>query len=121
MDIRPIRTEADYAWAMQAFEALKDAPPGSAEADRLEVLITLIGAYESARYLSDPVDPIETLKFEMERQGLTAKDLVPMIGQPNRVYEVLSGKRQLSLPMIRRLHRGLGIPLEFLLAEPKAS
>ena len=87
--------------------------------DRQLILGTLIDAFERQKYLTDPPDPVETLKSEMETHSLSISDLVPFIDQPNRVYEVLSGKRGLSIQMIRRLHRGLGIPLEVLIAEPK--
>ena len=78
-------------------------------------MVTLIEAYERKHYPIDPPDPIEAIKFRMEQGGLTVKDLEPMIGKSNRVYEVLSGKRNLTLPMIRRLHRDLGIPAESLI------
>ena len=83
------------------------------------ILRTLIEAFERQKYVTDPPDPVETLKFEMETRSLSVSDLVPFIGQPNRVYEVLSGKRGLSIQLIRRLHRGLGLLLEMLIAEPK--
>jgi HTH-type transcriptional regulator/antitoxin HigA len=87
----------------------------SAEGERLEVLGTLVQAYEAKHYAIDPPDPIEAIKFRMEQSGLTVKDLVPYIGPLNRVYEVLSGKRSLSLSMIRRLSDGLHIPAEILI------
>jgi len=115
----PIRTEDDYKAALKAVEAVFDAPteldPDSDEGARFEALITLIEAYERKHYPIDPPDPIEAIKFRMDQGGLTVKDLVPMIGKSNRVYEVLSGKRNLTLPMIRRLHRDLGIPAESLI------
>src|SRR6056300_1054658 len=92
---------------------------GSSDEATLDALATLIDAYERKRFPIEQPDPIDYLKFAMDQRGLTASDLVPLIGQPNRVYEVLSGKRGLSIQMIRRLHRGLGIPLEVLIAEPK--
>ena len=87
----------------------------------MDALATLINAYERKRFPIEQPDPIDYLKFAMDQRGLTVSDLVPFIGQPNRVYEVLSGKRGLSIQMIRRLHRGLGIPLEVLIAEPKSA
>ena len=93
--------------------------PGSSDEAILDALATLIDAYERKRFPIGEPDPIDYLKLTMDQRGLTASDLVPLIGQPNRVYEVLSGKRGLSIQMIRRLHRGLGIPLEVLIAEPK--
>ena len=117
----PIRTEDDYMAALKAVEAVFDAPAepdtDSDEGARFEALITLIEAYERKHYPIDPPDPIEAIKFRMEQGGLTVKDLEPMIGKSNRVYEVLSGKRNLTLPMIRRLHRDLGIPAESLIGQ----
>lgn len=117
--LKPIRTEADYQAALKIAEAFFDAPeepdPDSEEGAALDALVTLIEAYERKHYPIAPPDPIEAIKFYMEQQNLTVKDLAPMIGQPNRVYEVLSGKRALSLAMIRKLHQGLGIPAEVLI------
>ncbi|MDA8631280.1 transcriptional regulator [Litoricolaceae bacterium] len=93
--------------------------PGSSDEATLDALTTLINAYERKRFPIKEPDPIDYLKFAMDQRGRTASDLVPFIGHPNRVYEVLSGKRGLSIQMIRRLHRGLGIPLEVLITEPK--
>jgi HTH-type transcriptional regulator/antitoxin HigA len=123
MDLFPIRNDCDHRRALDRFSSLADPEPepGSAQEATLEALAILIDAYERKRYPLEQPDPIDYLKFEMERRGLSVSDLVPFIGQPNRVYEVLSGKRRLSIPMIRRLHRGLGIPLEVLLAEPKGA
>jgi HTH-type transcriptional regulator / antitoxin HigA len=119
MDIRPIHTDADYQAALQAASAYFDnePEPGSEDGDRFEILITLIQAWESKHFPLDMPDPIEAIKFRMEQSGLAIKDLEPMIGRPNRVYEVLNKKRPLTLAMIRRLHRGLGIPAEVLVAE----
>ena len=117
MDIRPIRTDADYQWALNVYDAIKHAEPDTPEGARLEVLITLIDAYERAQYPTSTPDPIDYLQFEMERRGLRIADLVPFIGQPNRAYEILNRKRKLTLQMIRRLHRGLGIPLDVLLCQ----
>lgn len=120
MNIRPIHNEADYQAALKAVSAYFDnePEPGTEDADRFEVLLTLIQAYESRHFPVGLPDPIEAIKFRMEQSGLAIKDLEPMIGRTNRVYEVLNRKRPLTLPMIRRLHRSLGIPAEVLVAEP---
>src|SRR2546422_10678287 len=112
MEIKPIRTKADHRAALKENEALMSARPGTPEGDRLDVLATLVEAWEKKRYPMELPDPVEAIKFRMEQSGLAAKDLVPMIGQINRVYEVLNRKRPLTLQMIRRLHRDLGIPSE---------
>jgi len=116
MNIRPIRNEDDYQVALKAVSRYFDHPPevGTPEGDEFDVLITLIESYENKHHAIAAPDPIEAIKFRMEQSGLTAKDLVPSIGQPNRVYEVLNGKRALTLNMIRNLHRNLGIPVESL-------
>jgi|SRR5688572_8467796 HTH-type transcriptional regulator/antitoxin HigA len=117
MDIRPIRTEADYKAALKAVSPYfdREPAPGTEDADRFEVLLALIQSYESKNHPIDPPDAIEAIKFRMEQQGLSAKDLEPFIGQLNRVYEVLNHKRPLTLRMIRRIHKGLGIPAEVLI------
>ena len=119
MEIRPIHTEADYQAALQEVSALMDQDPdaGTPDGDRLDVLATLVQAYEAKHYPIAPPDPIEAIKFRMEQGGLSIKDLEPLIGRSNRVYEVLGRTRPLTLPMIRRLHKGLGIPAEVLIAE----
>lgn len=121
MDIRPIKTEADHEAALAEVERLWTAAPASPEADRLDVLVTLIQAYEEARHPIHPPDPIEAILFRMEQQELTRKDLEPFIGSRGRVSEVLNRTRSLTLPMIRRLHEGLGIPAEVLIQETRAS
>jgi HTH-type transcriptional regulator/antitoxin HigA len=115
MEIRPIKTEADYEVALQEIESLMIAEPHTPEGDRLEVLVTLVEAYEAKHFPLDLPDPVESIKFVMEQRNLTVKDLVPLIGKPNRVYEILNRKRPLTLEMIRRLHRELGIPAEALI------
>ena len=117
MNIHPIRTKADYKRALREVSAyFDDEPePGSEDGDRFEILATLVEAYESKHFPIDAPDPIEAIRFRMEQGGLTVKDLVPSIGQPNRVYEVLNRKRGLTLEMIRNLHRNLGIPAESLI------
>jgi len=117
MDVKPIRTEDDYRAAMRQVSAyFDDEPePGSAEGDHFEVLLALVQAYEAARYPVALPDPIEAIKCRMDQAGLTPKDLTPYIGRLNRVYEVLARRRPLTLPMIRKLHAGLGIPAESLI------
>ena len=125
MEIKAIRTEADYLTALQEVSVLIDLDPSadSPEGERLDVLGTLVQAYEAKHHVIDLPDPIEAIKFRMEQSGLTVKDLVPYIGSLNRVYEVLSYKRSLSLNMIRRLSEGLHIPAEVLIraSEPVAA
>jgi HTH-type transcriptional regulator/antitoxin HigA len=117
MEIRPIRNEDDYRAALAEVSPLfdHDPEPGTAEGDRFDVMVTLIEAYERRHHPVGPPDPIEAIKFRMEQQGLTPRDLQPMIGRLNRVYEVLAGRRPLTLAMVRRLHTQLGIPAESLL------
>ena len=119
MQIRPIHTKADYKAALKIVSTLVDADPaqGTPDGDRLEVLGTLVAAYEAKHYPIELPDPIEAIKFRMEQQGLSAKDLTPMIGGLNRVYEVLNRKRPLSIGMVRRLNSGLGISAECLIRE----
>lgn len=119
MEISAIRTKEDYFAAMKEVSALIDLDPmfESPEGERLDVLGTLIQAYETKHYPIDPPDPIDAIKFRMDQSGLTVKDLVPYIGPVNRVYEILSHKRSLSLSMIRRLSEGLNIPAEILIRE----
>ena len=117
MEIKPIRSKADYRAALKAVENLMSARAGSPEGDRLDVMVTLIEAYERKHFPLDPPDPVEAIKFRMEQMALAPKDLVPMIGQLNRVYEILNRKRPLTLQMIRRLHSKLGIPAESLIKE----
>lgn len=115
MNIKPIKTETDYRAALKSVERLMRAQPGTPDGDRLDVLVTLVEAYEAAHYPMDLPDPVEAIKFRMEQSGLTAKDLQPAIGQRNRVYEILNGKRALTLPMIWKLHEMFGIPAESLI------
>ena len=117
MNIHPIRSEHDYKAALQELSAYFDnePEPGTEDGDRFEVLATLVEAYEATAFPVDAPGPIEAIRFRMEQGGLTVKDLVPSIGKPNRVYEVLNGKRGLTIDMIRNLHRNLGIPAESLI------
>jgi HTH-type transcriptional regulator/antitoxin HigA len=122
MNIRPIRTSADYKSTLKEISVLMESDPdlGTPEGDRLDILVTLVQAYEAKHAPMTPPDPVEAIKFRMEQSGLSVKDLEPMIGKSNRVYEVLSRKRPLTLAMIRRLHQSLGIPASVLIAETVA-
>lgn len=119
--IRPIKTEEDYEAVLERIDALMDAEAGSDEADELEVLATLVELYEDKHYPMDFPDPIEALKFRMEQANLSRRDLIPLLGSYSKVSEVLSGKRSLTLQMIRALHEHLGIPADVLLKQPGAS
>jgi HTH-type transcriptional regulator / antitoxin HigA len=114
-EVKPIRSEADYEKALAEVERLWGARSGTPEGDRLDVLATLIDAYESAHHPIDPPDPIEAIKFRMEQQGLTRKDLEGILGSRTRIAEVLNRRRGLSINMIRRLHNRLGISAEVLI------
>lgn len=114
-ELKPIRTKADYEKALSEIERLWGAKNGTPEGDRLDILATLIDAYEAEHYPMDPPDPIEAIKFRMESLGLSRKDLEPLIGTRTRVAEVLNRKRGLSIGMIRRLHDRLGISAEVLI------
>ena len=119
MDIRPIKTDADYRAALNDIENLMMAEPDTVEGEKLDILVTLVEAYEAKHFPMYLPDPVEAIKFEMERKGLTVKDLEPMIGKSNRVYEILNHKRSLTLKMIWKLHEGLGIPAESLIKPPQ--
>ncbi|EGH9360808.1 helix-turn-helix domain-containing protein [Salmonella enterica] len=116
MVIKPIKTEKDYEAALRAVEPFfdKEPPAETAEGDFFEIMCVLISEYESKHYPIEPPDPVEAILFRMEQQGLTVKDLASAIGQENRVYEILKRKRNLTLPMIRKLHSQFGIPLRSL-------
>ena len=116
MNIKPIRNDEDLRLAFARLELIYQAQEGTTEADEMEVLVTLIEAYENKHYPISAADSIEAIKFRMEQQGLTQKDLEPYIGSSGRVSEVLSRKRGLSLSMVKRLHEGLQIPYESLLS-----
>jgi HTH-type transcriptional regulator/antitoxin HigA len=115
MKIRPIRTEADYERALRRVEELWDSAEGSRESDELDILATLIEAYEREHYPIDLPDPVEAIKFRLEQKGKDSRALIGVIGQRTRVYEVMRGKRPLSLNMIRNLHEKLGIPADVLI------
>jgi HTH-type transcriptional regulator/antitoxin HigA len=115
MHLKPIKTDADHEAALKEIESLWDAEEGTPESDRLEILATLVEAYEEARFPMDLPDPIEAIKFRLEQQGEGTKALIGIIGNRTRVYEVLRGDRALSLAMIRRLNERLRIPAEVLI------
>ncbi len=115
MDITPIKTQRDYRRALKESEKLMGAKRNTSEGDRLDVLVTLVEAWEARHCPLDLPDPVEAIKYHMEHKGLRPSDLVSFIGSRNRVYEVLNRKRPLTLKMIRRLHAGLGIPAESLI------
>jgi HTH-type transcriptional regulator/antitoxin HigA len=117
MHIKPIKNERDYRLVLKEIDTLMDAKAGSAEGDRLDVLATLAEAWEEKHHAIEAPDPIEAIHFAMEQRGLTRRDLEPYIGSRARVAEVLNHKRSLTLAMIRKLHRGLGIPAEVLIRE----
>ena len=120
MEIRPVKTEADYNTALQEIDRLWGAPESTPDGDFLDVLLVLVEHYESKNHPIDPPDPIEAIKFRMEQMNLTRKDLEPLIGSRGRVSEVFNRRRSLSLPMIRNLHKSLHIPLESLVRESDA-
>ena len=117
MNIKPVRTAKDHKAALARIAELMDASPGSPQEDELDVLTTLVETWEAREIPVGPPEPIAAIEFRMEQLGLTRKDLEPLIGHRGRVSEVLSGKRGLSLTMIRGLHRELSIPLEVLVGE----
>jgi HTH-type transcriptional regulator/antitoxin HigA len=121
MNIKPIKTNSDYEAALKEIERLFDAEPGTPEGDRLEVLSTLVEAYEDEHYSIPLPDPIEMILYMMDSRGLTRADLEPYIGSRARVSEILNRKRALSLSMIQRLNTGLDIPAEALIAPYKIS
>jgi HTH-type transcriptional regulator / antitoxin HigA len=120
MDIKPIKTRTDHRAALKTIEKLMNARANTPEGEKLDVLVTLVEAYERKHFPLDLPDPVAAIKFEMDQRGLTVKDLEEVIGRPNRVYEVLSYRRSLTLPMIQRLHGKLGIPAESLI-KPSAA
>lgn len=121
MNIRPIHTDEDYRAAQRGVSGLFDdePEPGTSEGDFFDIMITLIEAYEAKQFPVDLPNPIDAIKFRMEQSGLSAADLAPAIGRTNRVYEVLNGKRALTLPMIWKLHQLFGIPAESLIKPVK--
>ena len=115
MEIEPIKNRRDYQRALKDIAGLMSAKRNTPEGDRLDVLVTLVEAWERKYYPLDLPDPIEAIKYHMDQNGLQPRDLIPFIGSRNRVHEVLNRKRSLTLKMINRLHRGLGIPAESLI------
>ena len=115
MEIAPIKTRRDYRHALVQIEGLMTAKRGTPEGDRLDMLVTLVEAWERRHYPLDLPDPVEAIKYHMDQNGLQPRDLIPFIGSRNRVYEVLNRRRSLTLKMIWRLHEGLGIPAESLI------
>jgi HTH-type transcriptional regulator/antitoxin HigA len=120
-DVKPIRSRRDYEAALEEAERLWGSKGGTRDGDRLDVLATLIDAYEAVHHPMDPPDPIEAIKFRMEQQGLTRRDLEELIGTRTRVAEILNRKRGLSISMIRRLHKRLGISAEVLIRPSRKS
>ena len=116
MNIKPIRTKRDYEAALKVVQGLMDARAGSADGDRLDILVTLIQAYEAKHHPMSPLDPVEAIKFMMDQRGLTVQYLVSVFGRTNRTYEVLNRTRPLSLAMIRKLHSEFGISADVLIA-----
>ena len=121
MEVKPMKSERDYRATLREIESLMTAVLGTPDGERLDVLVTLVEAYESKHFPLDLPDAVEAIKFAMDQRGLTAKDLEPMIGRLNRVYEVLNRKRPLTLKIIWKLHEGLGIPAECLIKQPDES
>lgn len=117
--IKPIKTEADYEVALKRADDLMDAEVNTPDGDELDIIVTLIEAYESKHHAINSPNPVEAILFRMDQYGLKDKDLVPFIGQSGRVSEVLNYKRKLTLPMIRKLHIGLNIPTESLVQDYK--
>lgn len=121
MQIHPIRTEQDHRAAVARIEELMNAAPDSSEGDELDVLATLVDAYERKHHGIDAPDPVTAIQFRMEQQHLSRKDLEPMIGSRARVSEVLTGKRPLTLEMVRRVMGGLGISADLLISAQPSS
>jgi HTH-type transcriptional regulator / antitoxin HigA len=121
VEVRPIRTKRDYEAALKEVERLWGAKAGTSDGDRLDVLATLVDAYEAEHCPMDPPDPVEAIKFRMEQQGLTRRDLEEIIGTRTRIAEVLNRKRGLSIAMIRRLHERLGISADVLIRPSRKS
>jgi HTH-type transcriptional regulator/antitoxin HigA len=115
MNIVPIKTKRDYRRVLAEIEGLMTARRNSPEGDRLDVLVTLVEAWERKHYPLDLPDPVEAIRYHIEQKGLEPRDLIPYIGSRNRVHEVLNRRRELTLNMVRRLHEGLGIPAESLI------
>jgi len=119
MEIRPIRNDEDYRLALRLVSRLvdQDPDPSSPDGEMLDVMATLVEAWEHRHHPIPPPDPVDAIRFAMEQRGMTVKDMVPILGNTNRVYEILNRKRPLTLAMIRRLHRQLGIPADVLIGD----
>lgn len=118
MEIKPIRTPADHDAALKEIDTLLQSNPGTPEGDRLDILVTLVEAYEARHFpIPEPADPVEVLEYYMESRGLRRADLIPYLGSKERVSEILNRKRNLSIEMIRRLHQGLGIPADLIMGK----
>ena len=115
MDIAPVKSQRDYRRVLKEIEGLMSARRNTPQGDRLDVLVTLVEAWERKHYPLDLPDPVEAIRYHMEQNGLQPRDLIPFIGSRNRVHEVLNRRRELTLHMIRRLHEGLGIPAKSLI------
>jgi len=116
MEIKPIRSEDDYKAALEEIDKLMESQPGTPECDRMDVLVTLVEAYETKNFpIPEPDDPVQVLEYYMESRGVSRTDLIAYLGSKERVSEVLNRKRGLSLEMIRRLHNGLGIPADLIM------
>jgi HTH-type transcriptional regulator/antitoxin HigA len=115
VEIRPIKTEKDYKSVLKKIEQLFNAAPGTTEGDRLDVLATLVEAYEDKHYNIPMPDPVEAILYHLESRGLTRRELEPFIGSRAHVSEILNRRRSLTLKMIRKLSIGLGIPAEVLI------
>lgn len=119
MEIKPIRSEEDLKAALEEIDKLMESQPGTPEGDRMEVLVTLVEAYEIKNFpIPEPDDPVQVLEYYIESRGLSRTDLIAYLGSKERVSEVLNRKRGLSLEMIRRLHNGLGIPADLIMGRP---
>ena len=119
MNIKPIKNEEDYIHTLSYIESLMEAKPNTPQMDELEVLTTLVEAYEEQHYRIEAPDPIEAIKFRMEQEGLKQKDLISIVGSKSRVSEILNKKRKLTIEMIRNLHNQLHIPIESLFLDYK--
>ena len=119
MEIKPIKTERDYRRVLKEIDRLMEAKSNTPDGDALDVLATLAEKWEEEHYPIDSPDPIEAIRFAMDQRGLTRRDLEPFIGSRARVAEILNHRRPLTLPMIRRLHEGLGIPADVLIRDPE--
>jgi HTH-type transcriptional regulator/antitoxin HigA len=118
MEIKPIHSEANYRAALEEIDNLLESKPGTPEGDRMDVLVTLVEAFEARNYpIPEPDDPVQVLEYYMESRGLSRTDMIPYLGSKERVSEILNRKRGLSLEMIRRLHSGLGIPADLIMAK----